>query len=167
MKIWIRNQQKHIPLDLRKLRRAAQRILTELGFLDAELSLLLVDDTRVRELNRKHLGRNRPTNVLAFSMREGEFLTLHPHLLGDLVISVETAKRQSNRFGLNEMEMVILLMVHGILHLVGYEHEGTKKGAREMTLKQKELFHIITGVKGASVQNAKFIPPRRGRISIG
>jgi len=119
-----------------------------LGFLDAELSLLLVDDTRVRELNRKHLGRNRPTNVLAFSMREGEFLTLHPHLLGDLVISVETAKRQSNRFGLNEMEMVILLMVHGILHLVGYEHEGTKKGAREMTLKQRELFQqvIKTGI---------------------
>ena len=144
MKIWIRTQQKHTPLDLGKIRRAAQRILTELGFLEAELSLLLVDDIRIRKLNRKHLGRNRPTNVLAFSMREGEFSTLHPHLLGDLVISVETAKRQSNRFGLNEMEMVILLMVHGVLHLIGYEHEGTKKGAREMTLKQKELFRIAT-----------------------
>jgi rRNA maturation RNase YbeY len=81
-------------------------------------------------------------------MREGEFSTLHPHLLGDLVISVETAKRQSNRFGLNDTEMVILLMVHGVLHLTGYEHEGTKKGAREMTLKQKELFQqvIKTGI---------------------
>ncbi len=117
--------------------------MAELGFLDAELSLLLVDDTRIRELNRKHLGRNRPTNVLAFSMREGEFSALHPHLLGDLVISVETAKRQSNRFGLNEMEMVILLMVHGVLHLIGYEHEGTKKGAREMTLKQRQLFRQV------------------------
>ena len=143
MKIWIRNQQKHIPLDLGRIRRAAQRILTELGFLEAELSLLLVDDARIRELNWKHLGRNRPTNVLAFSMREGEFSTLHPQLLGDLVISVETAKRQSNRFGLNEMEMVILLMVHGVLHLIGYEHEGTKKGAREMTLKQRELFQQV------------------------
>jgi len=122
--------------------------LTELGFLDAELSLLLVDDSLIRELNRKHLGRNRPTNVLAFSMREGEFSSLHPHLLGDLVISVETAKRQSNRFGLNEREMVILLMVHGVLHLIGYEHEGTKKGAREMLLKQRELFDqvIKTGI---------------------
>ncbi len=79
-------------------------------------------------------------------MREGEFSTLHPHLLGDLVISVETAKRQSNRFGLSEMEMVILLMVHGVLHLIGYEHEGTRKGAREMTLKQKELFQQVTKV---------------------
>jgi len=109
------------------------------------LSLLLVDDARIRELNQKHLGRDRPTNVLAFSMREGEFSTLHPHLLGDLVISAETAERQSTRFGLNEMEMVILLMVHGILHLIGYEHEGTKKGAREMALKQKELLRILTG----------------------
>ena len=143
MKIWIRNQQKLIPLDSGKVRRAARRILTELGFLDAELSVLLVDDTRIRELNRKHLGRNRTTNVLAFSMRDGEFPTLHPHLLGDLVISVETAKRQSNRFGLNDKEMVIFLMVHGVLHLIGYEHEGTRKGAREMTAKQRELFQQV------------------------
>jgi rRNA maturation RNase YbeY len=59
------------------------------------------------------------------------------------VISVEAARRQSNRFGLNEMEMVILLMIHGILHLLGYEHEGTKKGARAMATKQKELFRSI------------------------
>jgi probable rRNA maturation factor len=113
--------------------------LTELGLLDAELSVLLVDDARIRDLNR-----DKPTNVLAFPMREGEFSTLHPNLLGDLVISVETAERQSDRFGLNEMEMVILLMVHGVLHLIGYEHEGTKKGAREMSLKQKDLFRIAT-----------------------
>jgi probable rRNA maturation factor len=143
MKIWIRNQQKHIPLDLGKIRRAAQRILTELGFLDAELSLLLVDDARIRELNWKHLGRNRPTNVLAFSMREGEFSTLHPHLLGDIVISVETARRQSSPSGLGDMEMVVLLVIHGVLHLIGYEHEGTKKEAREMALKQRELFQQV------------------------
>jgi probable rRNA maturation factor len=143
MKIWIRNRQKHIPLDLREIRRAAERTLTELGLLEAELSLLFVNDLQIQALNRQHLRRDQPTNVLAFSMREGEFSTLHPHLLGDLVISVETARRQSNRFGLNEMEMVILLIVHGVLHLIGYEHEGTKKGAREMTLKQKEVFRQV------------------------
>jgi len=118
----------------------AQRILADLALPDAELSLSLVDDAQIQELNRQYLRRDKPTNVLAFSMSEGEFSTLHPNLLGDLVISVETAWRQSNRFGLNEMEMVILLMIHGILHLIGYEHEGTKKGARAMAIKQKELF---------------------------
>ena len=142
MKIWIRNRQKRIPLDLRKIRRVAQRILADLAPPDAELSILLVDDAEIQELNQRYLHRDKPTNVLAFPMREGEFSTLHPNLLGDLAISVETARRQSNRFGLNEMEMVVLLMIHGILHLLGYEHEGTKKGAREMAMKQKELFRF-------------------------
>jgi probable rRNA maturation factor len=114
-----------------------------LGLLEAELSLLFVNDLQIQTLNRRYLHRDKPTNVLAFPMRKGEFPTLHPHLLGDLVISVETARRQSNRFGLNEMEMVILLMVHGVLHLIGYEHEGTKKGGREMAIKQKELLQRV------------------------
>jgi probable rRNA maturation factor len=86
-------------------------------------------------------------------MREGEFSTLHPHLLGDLVISVETAKRQMKQFGLDEMKMVTLLMIHGILHLIGYEHEGTKKGAMEMATKQKELFRAI--IMNASIRFSK------------
>ena len=115
-----------------------------MGVPDAEISILLVDDAQIQDLNRRYLGRDKPTNVLAFSMREGEFSTLHPQLLGDVVISVETARRQSNRFRLNSMEMTTLLMVHGILHLLGYEHEGTRKGAREMAIKQKELFLCVT-----------------------
>ena len=120
-----------------------QRILASLGLPEAELSLLLVDDRQIRELNHRFLGRDKPTNVLAFSMREGEFSSLHPNLLGDLVISIETAKRQSKQSGLNEMEMLTLLLIHGTLHLLGYEHEGTKKEAREMAAKQKDLFQMI------------------------
>jgi probable rRNA maturation factor len=118
--------------------------LTELELPEGELSLLLVNDVQIQALNQRYLRLDRPTNVLAFPMREGEFSTLHPHLLGDLVISVETAKRQMKQFGLDEMKMVTLLMIHGILHLVGYEHEGTKKGAKEMAAKQKELFRTVT-----------------------
>lgn len=115
-----------------------------MGLPEAELSLLFVDDIQIQALNRKYLHCDKPTNVLAFSMRQGEFSNLHPHLLGDLVISVETAQRQSSRFGLNTMEMVILLMVHGVLHLIGYDHEGTKKEAMEMALKQRQLFQQIS-----------------------
>ena len=114
--------------------------MTELELPNAELSLLLVNDVQIQALNRRYLRLDKPTNVLAFPMREGEFSVLHPNLLGDLVISVETARRQMKRFGLDKMKMVILLMIHGVLHLLGYEHEGTKKGAREMAIKQKELF---------------------------
>ena len=114
-----------------------------MGLTDAEISILLVNDRQIQELNLRYLGRNQPTNVLSFSMREGELSSLHPHLLGDLVISVEMAKRQSKGSGLNPMEMVTLLMIHGILHLLGYNHEKTRKGAREMAMKQKELFRLV------------------------
>ncbi len=114
--------------------------MADLALPDAELSVLLVNDAQIRKLNHLYLKKEKPTNILAFPMRAGEYPTLHPHLLGDLVISVETAQRQCKRFGLPPTEMIILLMVHGILHLIGYEHEGSKKGAREMALKQKELF---------------------------
>jgi len=144
MKIWIQNRQKHTPLDLKEIRRVAQRILTELGLPEAELSLLLVDDAQIQVLNRRYLRIDKPTNVLAFPMREGEFSVLHPQLLGDLVISVETARRQMKRFGLDEMRMITLLMIHGILHLLGYEHEEAKKEAREMATKQKELLRCVT-----------------------
>lgn len=120
-----------------------RRILTGLELPDAEVSILMVDDRQIQELNRRFLGRDKPTNVLAFSMKEGEYASLHPHLLGDIVISIETAKRQSKRFSLNAMGMITLLLIHGILHLLGYDHEGTKSEAREMTAKQKELFQQI------------------------
>lgn len=120
-----------------------QKILAKLGLPEAELSLLLVDDKQIQELNLRFLGRDKTTNVLAFSMREGEYSSLHPHLLGDLVISIETTKRQSKQSGLNEMEMLTLLLIHGILHLLGYEHEGTRKGAKEMSAKQKQLFQQV------------------------
>jgi len=117
--------------------------LAELGSPEAELSIVFVDDSRIRELNRRYLRRDKSTNVLAFSMTEGEFPMLRPHLLGDLVISVETAERQSHRFGLRAGEMVILLMIHGILHLLGFDHLRSKKKAREMALKQKELLRLV------------------------
>ncbi len=118
--------------------------MAELGCLDAELSIAFVDDPGMQELNRRYLRRDRPTNVLAFSMREGEFSALSPRLLGDVVISVETAERQSSRFGLSRTEMILLLMIHGILHLLGYDDKGSKREAREMAAKERELLRRIT-----------------------
>ena len=143
MKIWIQNLQRHTRLNSRRLRTVLRKILTELELPEAELSILFVGDARIRALNRQYLQRDKPTNVLAFPMREGEASGFQPNLLGDLVISVETAKRQSSQFGLNEMSMVTLLMIHGILHLIGYDHERSKKEARQMALKQKQLLQKV------------------------
>jgi len=142
MKISIQNLLKRFPLDLRGIRKLARQILAELEVPEAELSIVFVGDAQIQQLNRRYLNRDKPTNVLAFPMQEGPFSGLHPQLLGDLVISVDTAKRQSNRFGLDDKGMITLLMIHGILHLIGYEHEGPRKRAQEMALRQKELLRL-------------------------
>jgi probable rRNA maturation factor len=143
MKIEIQDLQKHTSLDLRRIRRVAKKILTRLDLPEAELSLLFVDDPSIRKLNQRYLRKDKPTNVIAFPMGKGEFASLHPHLLGDIVISVETALRQSPRFGLAGMEMILLLMIHGVLHLIGYDHAGNRRDAREMARMQKELFQEV------------------------
>jgi probable rRNA maturation factor len=90
-----------------------------------ELSVRLTDDATVRELNRRYRRRNQPTDVLSFAQAEGaEFATAPgvPRHLGDVVISVETARRQAREARVTLRDEVAHLLVHGILHLLGYDH---------------------------------------------
>ena len=86
------------------------------------MSITFASDRFIRGLNRTYRGVDRPTDVLAFSMQEGEWSEIQPQLLGDVVISVETAKRQANQMGHSLDKELTILLTHGILHLVGYDH---------------------------------------------
>ena len=99
---------------------------------ECELSVLLVDDLQIAQLNQQYLGRQGPTNVLAFAMSEGEMAGLNPGLLGDVVVSVETAGREARENGLDEPEHLYRLLIHGILHLLGHDHEHDPDQARAM-----------------------------------
>ena len=77
----------------------AQRILSDLGCPDAELSVLIVDDAEIQQINRDYLQRDKPTNVISFAMQEGEGSGLNPSLLGDVVISADTAARDAVEVG--------------------------------------------------------------------
>lgn len=110
---------------------------------DAELSILIVDDQQIARLNQTYLNRKDPTNVIAFPMREGKFSEIAPNLLGDVVISIQTAAQEGQKSGLSTEERFDQLLIHGILHLLGYDHENTKTEARKMDKKAKELFKII------------------------
>ena len=98
--------------------------------------MVLLDDAGIAALNRTYRGARGPTDVLAFPMTEGPFKRLSPECLGDVVISAETAARQA-RHGDLKAELALLL-VHGILHLVGYDH-GTARGRQRMWKKQAAL----------------------------
>ena len=110
-----------------------------MGCHESELSILLVDDDEITQLNREYLSRDYPTNVLVFAMREGKDRDLHPVLLGDVVISTETAQHEARQRDVTIEEEMALLLVHGILHLLGYEHEDIPEEAAKMEAKEQEV----------------------------
>ena len=102
-----------------------------------------MDDPQITKLNKTYLHRNRPTDIIAFSQIEGDFSQLNAHLLGDLVISLETAQRNAEEGHATLKDEIVFLLIHGILHLLGYDHEGSVNQASEMQAKQEEVLSSL------------------------
>jgi len=113
-------------------------MLHVLDRLEGELSILLVDDAVIQTLNASYRGKDKPTDVLSFAMSEGEFGDVNPAILGDVVISVPTAVRQAKRAKREVFDEVTFLLAHGLLHLLGYDHE-TDEQDREMKKETRRL----------------------------
>jgi probable rRNA maturation factor len=96
----------------------------------AEVSFVLTDDKSVHRLNKIYRGKDRPTDVLAFAMHEGEFGALAGHVLGDVIVSVPTARKQAAAAGKAVLEEVTMLLAHGLLHLLGWDHDTAAKDRR-------------------------------------
>lgn len=144
MKILAADRQSFIDVDLSRIERTSGEILKILENEDSEISLTLVDDAGITDINRQYLGRNRPTNVIAFSMNEGDFGDINPTLLGDIIISSETAFRDSQAGDLSFEDELDYLIIHGVLHLLGYDHELPAE-VEEMAEKEKEVFFKLKG----------------------
>jgi len=114
-----------------------------LGCPDGELSILLVDDPQIAKLNQEYLGRPGPTNVIAFPMGEGEHSGINPQLLGDVVISTETARREAEQEGFAPETRFTELLIHGILHLFGFDHEGSEAEDRRMSRKAEDMLKLV------------------------
>jgi len=113
---------------------------------EGELSILLVDDRRIQQLNREYRRKDRPTNVLSFSMREGEFTQVSPELLGDVVISVDTAVTEADEAGISLGAHTTWLLIHGILHLFGFDHEQSGQAAEKMETRTRQLMRKVRGL---------------------
>ena len=125
------------------MKEKAQAILNALDSPKGELSIVLLDDAQISMLNRDYLQREGPTNVIAFPMREGEFAEVNPELLGDVAISLETAEKESLDAGQSMPDRLIELLIHGILHLFGYDHENSEAEAEVMESKSLELLELL------------------------
>jgi probable rRNA maturation factor len=146
MPIIIENRQKQISIDRRSVRRAMSGIMKCLNCSDKVISLLFVDDKEIREINRRYLSRDYPTNVISFSLTEGEFGDINPNILGDIVISAETAFKDAEKSGIDFNDELAFLMIHGVLHLLDYNHENASQvKTQKMKRKERELFYMLKG----------------------
>lgn len=127
MEVLISNRQDQIVFDLDFIKAVAEEIMRfEASPEKAELSLVFCDDDFIQKLNRDYRGKNEPTDVLSFPMEEEQF-DAGIRVLGDIVISTETAVRQADSFKHPPLLEIVFLLIHGLLHLHGYEHSGKLK----------------------------------------
>ena len=122
-----------------------ERVLKDLACPNKELSILFTDDERITQLNNRYLGRNASTNVLAFPMPAQLTSQAESTILGDVVISVDTALREAGELGETFEYIIDRLMIHGVLHLLGYDHEKSTAEAEGMEKEEERLMALIRG----------------------
>ncbi len=128
-------------VDVEKLEKILQEMLDYLKLKNVEVSVLLVDNKEIKKLNEEWRGKDKPTDVLSFPINEET-----PYgckLLGDIVISVPYAKEHAKEFGNTFQEEMVRLLAHGLLHLLGYDHERSEEDAKIMFQKEKELISAV------------------------
>jgi probable rRNA maturation factor len=130
----ISNLQRRTRVSPARLRAVARRTLAALGRADREVHVTVVDDRRIRALNTRYLGIRRATDVLAFDLAGPD----PGRLWGEVIVSVETAARQARRLGVPLATELDLLVVHGLLHLAGYDDHGPRR-ARRMHERAREI----------------------------
>jgi probable rRNA maturation factor len=144
MRIQIENSQRKQKILKRPLRKIAQKILNVSGLPEAELSILILDNAGIQAINRDYLQRDRPTNVISFAMQEGEGSGVQPLLLGDVIISAERAAEDAVEAGIPFEHELVFLLLHGILHLLGYDHEqGCEDQARQMEDRERDVYSML------------------------
>ncbi|HEJ83947.1 MAG TPA: rRNA maturation RNase YbeY [Desulfobacteraceae bacterium] len=136
-------------LKKREIKAKLAKVLSDLGCHDKELSVLFTDDRRISELNLQYMGRTGPTNVLAFPMADpdtsGQPYDFITELLGDVVISVDTAQKEAEEYGESLEQTIDRLLIHGILHLLGHDHIGSEEQAILMEKEEKRLMASLQG----------------------
>jgi probable rRNA maturation factor len=133
----------------RKLKSVALKILQLVGQEKSELSVGLIGDAEMRKLNARFRSKDYPTDVLSFPVEEE--LPGPVRLLGDVIISVDKARQQAKERRRSLNEEMITLLIHGVLHLLGYDHERSAKEARVMTRLEKKIYRALCDRKGLPV----------------
>lgn len=126
-------------IDRKLIASVTRELLASLKLQDRDLSILFVDDRKITVMNKEFFGKERPTNVISFSYLEG----MPGEALGDVVISVERAADEARTAAIPFYERLFNLIVHGIVHIIGYDHVKGKPEARKMRYREKKLMRLV------------------------
>ena len=144
MAIAVRNRQRTVRVKTPQVKRQLSRAMTYLGCHERELSIVFGDDRLLQELNRAYREKDRPTNVLAFPQAPIEAVAPSVDLLGDVVVSLPTAQREAQALDQPLEARVVYLLVHGLLHLLGYDHEPSDADRQRMEALEQEILAHLT-----------------------
>ncbi|MCX7794597.1 MAG: rRNA maturation RNase YbeY [Thermodesulfovibrionales bacterium] len=140
------------PFSLQSLRRDLLNLLNLLSLEDVEISIYLVGNRRMRYLNRLYRGIDKPTDVLSFPQIEATGSAIRPpvsesipsfSVLGDIVLNLDQIKKQAAENRVSFKDELRFMLIHGLLHLLGYDHERDKRSARIMRKKEKSLLNAL------------------------
>jgi probable rRNA maturation factor len=143
--VFVREERRNLPVSQEKLEKIVRYAFQMTGSEEGDVSLVVCDDERITELNEKYTNRKETTDVLAFSMREGEGLASIGTMLGDIVISIDRAAQQATELGETLEEEFVILFVHGLLHLLGFDHQNRREKSNMHEYTKK----IVRGVEQA------------------
>ncbi|HNS14009.1 MAG TPA: rRNA maturation RNase YbeY [Syntrophorhabdaceae bacterium] len=136
----IKNSQRSIAIDSRSIARLTNELLTFSGLPGKDIGILFVNDRKITALNARFFGKQKPTNVISFSYIDGG---LPGEVAGEVIISVEKAQEEARRSGAHFLERLFALIIHGLLHIAGHDHEGAGNQRRRMRYREKKLLGLI------------------------
>jgi rRNA maturation RNase YbeY len=143
MTICIHNRQRAVAIHTAAVKKRVQQIMVYLGCPEQEIGVVFGSDRLLQELNRRYRHKDRPTNVLAFPQSPTYAGEPASTILGDVIVALPTAAREAHDLQQSLEERVVYLLLHGILHLLGYDHEGSAVQRRRMeALEQEVLAHL-------------------------
>ena len=149
MPVFVRSQIRAVRLNLSVIAALTRNILSEVHESSSDISLTFVGDRQMHRLNKRFRQKDRTTDVLAFATRDARRRPVrrgHAGPLGDVVISVPTAARQASRESRSLDEEIVALLVHGVLHLCGYDHERSRAEATRMQRRERMVFKRLRKV---------------------
>jgi probable rRNA maturation factor len=139
MRVLIKDSQRLIKTDKRRIKGIVEELLIYSGLTDKDLSILFVDNKRIRQMNKRFFQKDSPTNVISFSYMDG----LPGEVAGDIIISIERAMEEAHDSDMPFYERLFALIIHGLLHIMGYDHEIGRKEAVRMRLRERKLLEFV------------------------